>query len=72
MNYRPEPTQPKHLRVGINVALSDMGALVKLLIAKGVITQAEYEEAATEMMEREKQRYEAHLSDLLGSKVTLA
>lgn len=35
----------KHLRVGINAAMSDHGALTWLLIRKGVITEPEYRAA---------------------------
>jgi hypothetical protein len=71
MHYRSQPTDPKHLRTGINAAMADMGGLVKLLIAKGVITEVEYTEAIAESMEAEKARYEAHLTALMGRKVTL-
>lgn len=53
MNYNPTVTDPKHLRVGINVALRDLGSLCGLLIAKGVITEAEYLKAIAEGMEIE-------------------
>jgi hypothetical protein len=73
MNFNPDPTDPKHLRVGINTTLTDHGSLVRLLIAKGVITEAEYLKAIADGMEQEKARYEAHLTALLGAeKVTLA
>ena len=49
---------PKHLRVGINCALSDHGALVKLLIAKGLFTEDEYYDHLIEFMQREVDRYE--------------
>lgn len=71
MNYRSQPTEPKHLRVGINAAMSDMGGLVTLLIEKGVITSEEYIRAVADSMEREKLRYELALSAMTGTKVTL-
>jgi hypothetical protein len=71
-HYNTGPTTPKHLRVGINAAMSDMGGLVRLLISKGVITEEEYAEAVTEKMREEVQAYEARLTERLGSKVTLA
>jgi len=55
--YNPKDKEPKHLRVGINVALCDMTALVHLLVSKGVITELEYWAAITEEMEREVGRY---------------
>ena len=72
MNYRPQPTEPKHLRTGINTAMVDHAALVGLLVAKGVITDAEYMKALADAMEAEQARYESHLSQILGTKVTLA
>lgn len=65
-------TEPKHLRVGVNAALSDHAALALLLIAKGVITDQEYREAIALGMEAEQRRYEERLSAKLGVKITLA
>jgi hypothetical protein len=50
---------PKHLRTGINGAMSDHGALVGLLIEKGVFTSAEYFEAIAASMETELARCSA-------------
>jgi hypothetical protein len=47
----------KHLRTGINAAMSDQAGLVRLLIAKGIITQAEYTQAIADEMEHEVERY---------------
>ena len=47
----------KHLRVGINSALVDHGALVGLLVKKGIITDLEYRKALAEGMEAEVERY---------------
>lgn len=63
--------QPKHLRVGINTALCDQAALVRLLITKGIISNDEYLDAIKEEMNAEVTRYEIKLSDKLGKKVTL-
>lgn len=71
MTHRPEPTSPKHLRVGVNAAHVDHNGLVNLLIEKGLITRAEYVEAMADAMEVEKARYERHLSELIGAKITL-
>jgi hypothetical protein len=62
---------PKHLRVGVNVALRDQGSLVSLLIAKGVFTEAEYIGAIADGMEEEKARHELELSEKLGRPITL-
>ena len=66
--YAEAGTQPKHLRVGINAAMSDHSGLVYLLIAKGLITEEEYFEAIADAMECERRRYE----NLLPNNVTLA
>jgi hypothetical protein len=52
-----EETTPKHLRVGVNSAMSEHSALVELLIAKGVISREEYCVAVVESMEREGEAY---------------
>jgi len=62
----------KHLRVGINAAMVDHGGLVALLIAKGIITEAEYVKAIADKMEKEVADYERRLSEEIGTKVTLA
>jgi len=72
MNYCPSATEPKHLRVGVNSAMSDTAGLAALLIKKGLITEAEYTEAMADQMELEQKRYEKHLSKHLnGREVTL-
>jgi len=65
-------TTHKHLRVGINAAMSDHAALCYLLIEKGVITKLEYFRHMAKFMEQEKAAYEKELSEMLGKKVTLA
>lgn len=62
---------PKHLRTGVNSALCNSAAIARLLIAKGVFTEAEYHEAVATQMETEKARLETHLSRIYGTKVTL-
>lgn len=57
---------PKHLRVGVNAAMSDMGGLVDLLIAKGVITETEYLEAIVTRMRAEVASYEARANAQVG------
>jgi hypothetical protein len=56
-----DETTPKHLRVGVNSAMSDHGALVRLLISKGVFTYDEYMVAIADAMEDEKAAYERRL-----------
>lgn len=48
----------KHVRVGVNSAMSQQGALARLLIAKGLFTQGEYMAAMADAMEAEKAMYE--------------
>jgi hypothetical protein len=66
MNFAPGETTPKHLRVGINSAMSDQGALARLLIAKGVFTEDEYLEAVADGMEAEAASYEHQLREHFG------
>lgn len=72
MQYDPKSTEPKHLRVGINSAMSDQGGLAALLIEKGVFTLAEYEKAMADAMEREAEKYRREVSTNLGVDITLA
>ncbi|MGH7243643.1 MAG: hypothetical protein ACREJD_09525 [Phycisphaerales bacterium] len=64
-------TELKHLRVGVNSAMSGDAAIAELLIAKGVISRDEYFKACADEMEREVKRYEERLSKHLGTNVTL-
>ena len=54
---------PKHLRVGVNAAMCDQSALVKLLISKNIITLEEYTKAIADEMEEEVKRYEKRIND---------
>lgn len=56
MGERAE-TSPKHLRVGVNSAMVETGALVKLLMAKGVFTEAEWYKTLADGMEAEVEKY---------------
>lgn len=71
MPIDPKPTEPKHLRVGINAAMSDQAALAFLLIEKGVITRAEYIRAVADQAEREAAGYAEALSKHHGRPITL-
>lgn len=53
-----EAHTPKHLRVGVNSALVTNGALVTLLVSKGLITFPEWFSSLADMMEEEVVRYE--------------
>ena len=54
-------TSPKQLRVGVNSAMCENAALVRLLIAKGVFTLEEFSAELTQEMEREVERYQKYL-----------
>lgn len=45
MNLGRKATEPKHMRVGIDMQKAETAGLVSLLIAKGVFTMDEYLEA---------------------------
>lgn len=66
MNWNSGPTDPKHLRVGVNTALSDQAGLARLLIEKGLITNDEYMKAIADEMEREAGRYQERIQEHFG------
>jgi hypothetical protein len=61
-------TEPKHLRTGLDLSKSDMGALACLLIAKGVFSEAEYIEAITAAAEDEAASFERLVQSVLGNR----
>lgn len=63
---------PKHLRVGVNMALADAGALARLLLQKGVFTALEYYQMLVTVLEEEVARYTIRIERATGHKVTLA
>jgi len=69
MNYTDtqSATQPKHLRVGVNNALVQHSALVKLLVEKDLFTQEEYWKAVADAMEDEVKFYEERARTRLGN-----
>lgn len=73
MHHDASDTSPKHLRVGVNAAMVEHAALVRLLVAKGVLTWEEYYTALADQMESEKALYEEWLTARLGgqTKITL-
>lgn len=71
MDLDRSETDPKHLRVGINVALRDHGSLAFLLVRKGIMTEVEYFEALADGMEQEAANYATRLSEMLGAEVNL-
>lgn len=62
---------PKHLRVGVNLALRDLGTLSYLLIEKGIITEEELQAKLLAGLDAEIASYEADCSKALGSPVHL-
>lgn len=71
MELNPKPTEPKHLRVGINSAMVEHSALVDLLIRKGLLTLDEYFDALLVAMEREVHQYQQRLAEHYGADITL-
>lgn len=71
MALDPSETEPKNLRVGVNSAMMQQGALVKLLINKGLITEAEWFSIMADGAEHEAKLYERDLSQITGTKITL-
>lgn len=63
---------PKHLRVGLDLRAADHGALVRLLIEKGVFTEAEYLSVIADGAEREAREAGERASTRLGRPVTFA
>jgi hypothetical protein len=66
-----EPETSKDTRVGINTAMSDHGALVDLLVRKGVITDEEIAEAMIDYMQQEVDRYRDKLKLVYGADINL-
>ena len=71
MYSEPSQIEPKHLRVGVNCAMVEHSALVKLLLAKGVITETQYFASLADAMEEEVTRYRERLTALFGADITL-
>lgn len=67
----PSDTTPKNLRVGVNSAMVQQAALIKLLISKGVITEEEWFTAVADGAEQEVQFYQDWLSKTLNMQITL-
>lgn len=65
-------TSPKQLRVGVNMALIDSGALLSLLLKKGIVTEREALEELNSLMRAEVASYQEYLSKhYQGAKITL-
>lgn len=72
VNANPNLRYHKHLRVGIDSAKVEHGALAALLIEKGVFTEDEYMDALIKGMEDEKARHEKILSERYNKNIKLA
>lgn len=57
-NLQSDSGSPKHLRVGVNSAMSDLSALAQLLMDKGIFTEDEYIEMVRLAMNEELARHE--------------
>ena len=71
MDSNPSETSPKHLRVGVNSAMVEHGALAHLLMQKGIITEVEYLESLADFMEKERDSYLKILKDRGYDNITL-
>jgi hypothetical protein len=67
----PKQVEPKHLRVGVNLALIDCGALALTLFRKGVVTELEYYTTLVELTQAEVIKYQDMLQHHYGRPVTL-
>lgn len=71
LNDDPSSASPKHLRTGLNMAMVEHGALVRLLITKGLITNEEYMAELAAGVEDEQRQYEERLSARHGATIKL-
>lgn len=71
MEHDPTFVAPKHLRTGLDMRAADHGALVALLIDKGVFTEKEYAMKLVEFAQREVYLYQGHIKKKLGVDVVL-
>lgn len=72
--WNPKFLDPKHIRVGLDSNQCEVGAIVKLLIDKGLITEEEYFDYSIKFLEMEVARYEQVLQERFGPngpKITL-
>ncbi len=71
MNYDPDLTTPKHLRVGVTSSLVNSEGLAQLLMDKGVFTLLEYLEAMADAAERERGRWTQTVQEDVGGAVEI-
>lgn len=70
-NVDVSETSPKMLRTGVNASMVELGALVKILIDKGIITDELWYKELADMMEAEVKKYETNLTIATGHRVVL-
>lgn len=63
----PQRATAKELRTGIDSLFASDYAISRLLIAKGIFTEAEYHEAQADAMELEANTYEKRVQDAYGN-----
>lgn len=56
--HHPDYDHLKHLRVGVNSAMVETSALVRLMVRKGIFTYEEWWQTLVEAMTAEKAAYE--------------
>ena len=71
LNDDPISGTPKHLRTAWNLTKVEHGALVRVLIAKGLFTEAEYFAELVKGVEDEQRAYEQRLSARHNTTITL-
>lgn len=69
MEFDSVDTEPKYLRVGINMTMCSHVALLKLLISKGLITETEYFTYLVHELRDEVDRYRRIIADHHGVSV---
>lgn len=67
MEKDPSDTTPKHLRVGVNSAMVECSALVKIMIDKGILTEEEFIDAMIDQLEKEVAMYTKEIRRLYGA-----
>lgn len=67
----PKDMTPKHLRVGVNMAMVEHAALVSLLLEKGIMTEDEYYDRLIKTMTAEVEMYEKELKQEFGVTIHL-
>lgn len=72
MQYDPNETDLKHMKVGINNSFIGQAVILQILIRKNIITEEEYWEELVIFMEKEVEMYKQRLEEYLpGTDITL-